>query len=279
MGKRNLQHQLKDLFTGLRSDDASPPGLSQVGGKDASSGRTSQRVPVGPAISIKGQQEGVLVGLDEEQDWATQMAELETTLENHRAFFAGARLAIQVGKRILSMSDIQSLQARLARRDITLWAVIGDANATQTAVRHLNLATEISSHRPPAQTTKDTTTPAPKSEKLGRLIHRTLRSGQKIHHPGHVTVIGDVNPGAEIIAGGHIVVWGRLQGLVHAGAMGDDSAVVCALDLSPIQLRIGTNIARPPEEKRRRKIRPEMAFVVEGRIVAESWDSKKQLKK
>ena len=229
-------------------------------------------------VSIKGRQDGLSVVFDEGQDWAAQIAELETQLEAQKVFFAGARLALRVGGRSLAMSDIQNLQARLARRDITLWTVVGDAEATQAAARHLNLATEMTNRGSPAQTAADAAAPPLDGEDSGRLIRRTLRSGQKIHHPGHVSIIGDVNPGAEIIAGGDVVVWGRLQGLVHAGAMGDDGAVVCALDLSPTQLRIGGHIARSPEEKRRRKVRPEMASVSEGRIVAEAWDSKKQRK-
>lgn len=230
-------------------------------------------------VSIKGRQDGLLVILDEEQDWAAQIAELETQLETRKTFFTGARLALQVGERPLAMRDIQDLQARLAQRDITLWTVVSESKATRSAARYLNLATDIPSCQPPVQTAADAGDPFPADEEGGWLIQRTLRSGQKIHHPGHVTVIGDVNPGAEVIAGGHIVVWGRLHGLVHAGAMGDDSAVVCALDLSPTQLRIGNHIARSPEEKRRRKVQPEMASVSEGRIVAEPWDGKKQRKR
>ncbi len=231
-------------------------------------------------VSIKGRQDGLLVILEPNQDWATQIAELETQLEAQKAFFAGARLALQVGERLLSVDDIQDLQVRLARWDITLSIVASGSEATQTAARHLNLATELPSRQPPTRTEANAgESPLAVSEEFGWLIQRTLRSGQKIHHPGHVTIIGDVNPGAEIIAGGHVIVWGRLQGLVHAGAMGDDSAVVCALDLSPTQLRIGNHIARSPEEKRRHRIRPEMASVSEGRIVAEPWDGKKQRKK
>jgi septum site-determining protein MinC len=230
-------------------------------------------------VSIKGRQDGLLVVLDEEQDWAAQIAELEAQLEIQKAFFAGARLALQVGGRPLVMSDIQDLQARLAQRDITLETVVSDSEATLAAARHLNLATDMASRQPPAKAAADLQEPPVVSEEGSWFIHCTLRSGQKIHHLSHVTVIGDVNPGAEIIAGGDVVVWGRLQGLVHAGAMGDDSAVVCALDLSPTQLRIGSYIARSPEEKRRRKVRPEMASVSEGRIVAEPWDDKKRGKK
>ena len=92
-----------------------------------------------------------------------------------------------------------------------------------------------------------------------------------VRHRGSVVVFGDVNPGAEIIAGGNIIVWGRLRGVVHAGADGDESAFVCALDLAPTQLRIARYITVSPSDKRRRP-RPEVALVQQGRIVAQAWD-------
>jgi septum site-determining protein MinC len=70
-----------------------------------------------------------------------------------------------------------------------------------------------------------------------------------------------------------VVVWGRLHGTVHAGAFGDNEAVVCALDLSPTQLRIGRYITRSPDE-RRRKSQPETARVTHGRIEAVVWNLK-----
>jgi septum site-determining protein MinC len=105
------------------------------------------------------------------------------------------------------------------------------------------------------------------------LVRRTLRSGYSLQHKGHVIVIGDANPGSEIIAAGDIVVWGRLLGVVHAGAEGDEGAVVCALDLSPTQLRIAGQISIPP--KRRGKPQPEMARIENGKVVAELWNPKK----
>jgi septum site-determining protein MinC len=82
-------------------------------------------------------------------------------------------------------------------------------------------------------------------------------------------VIGDVNPGAEIIAGGNIVIWGRLRGTVHAGAQGDEDAIVCALDLSPTQLRIADQISITPPQRRRPK--PEIARLEDGKVIAEPW--------
>jgi septum site-determining protein MinC len=84
-----------------------------------------------------------------------------------------------------------------------------------------------------------------------------------------VVIFGDVNPGAEVIAGGNIIVWGRIRGVVHAGVDGDEKAVVCALDLAPTQLRIADKIAVSP--KKQGKIQPETARLEGDRIVAESW--------
>ncbi len=103
-----------------------------------------------------------------------------------------------------------------------------------------------------------------------RLLSRHLRKGacaQRRH-----SVVGDVNAGAVIVARGDVIVWGRLRGTVHAGSGGDESAVVCALNLTPTQLRIASYITISPEEGRQ-KPRPEKALVRNGRIEAEAWEA------
>ena len=87
---------------------------------------------------------------------------------------------------------------------------------------------------------------------------------------GTIVVVGDVNPGAQIVAEGDVIVWGKLRGVVHAGAAGDEDAMVGALILAPTQLRIGKQIARAPDDKRARHF-PEVARVREGRIIVEPW--------
>ncbi|MCA9884173.1 MAG: septum site-determining protein MinC, partial [Anaerolineae bacterium] len=111
------------------------------------------------------------------------------------------------------------------------------------------------------------------SEEMGTqgvMVKRTLRSGRTVHSRGHVVVFGDVNPGAKIIAAGDVVVWGKLRGMVHAGAEGDDSVIVCALDMNPNQLRIADHIVTSPAEHHR-QVTPEVAFVRDGQIVVEAW--------
>ena len=65
---------------------------------------------------------------------------------------------------------------------------------------------------------------------------------------GDVLVLGDVNPGATVSAAGHVLVWGRLRGIAHAGRDGDQKARIVALQLRPLQLRIADQVARGPED-------------------------------
>jgi septum site-determining protein MinC len=101
---------------------------------------------------------------------------------------------------------------------------------------------------------------------VATLYHRgTLRGGQALHNLGNLVVVGDVNPGAELVASGDIVVFGALRGVAHAGAQGDRNARVIALELAPTQLRIATAIATSEPGARPRG--PEHASIVDDRIV------------
>lgn len=102
----------------------------------------------------------------------------------------------------------------------------------------------------------------------GTLYHvGTLRGGQALQHVGNIIVVGDVNPGAELVASGDIVVFGALRGVAHAGAQGDASARVHALELAPTQLRIATFIAADAGDRERTPILAETACVQNDRIV------------
>ena len=79
------------------------------------------------------------------------------------------------------------------------------------------------------------------------IIKNTCRSGEVIRYPGDVVVFGDVNPGAEIIAGGDIMVLGTLRGMAHAGhdpnGPGNTKATIFALNLESHRLQIGPHAA------------------------------------
>jgi septum site-determining protein MinC len=223
------------------------------------------------AITIKGTGNGLVITLGN-GPLQTILSEMEAHLNAKASFFVGGRVALKVGDRPLSVEQLQAIGTSLEEIGVSLWAVESEHPATLAAVRELGLETELHPAPSAAAGAIEATT---LEEMSGIVVRRTLRSGQALHHAGHVTLIGDVNPGAEIIAGGDIIVWGKLLGTAHAGAMGDDGAVICALQLAPSQIRIGSHIARSPEKSRRPKV-PEMASVQEEGIVVERWDKQKK---
>jgi septum site-determining protein MinC len=199
------------------------------------------------------------------------LAELNNLFESRNTFFRGGKVALQVNERKLSSADIVRLRQVIESNGVDVWAILGSDPGTREVVERAGLQSTV----PPPPVVRQAEEPPVQDALIagtGLLVHRTLRSGQSVRHAGHVVVLGDVNPGSEVIAGGDVIVWGRLRGIVHAGAGGDEKRCVCALDLSPTQLRIGNHIARPPEDKRRRKVsQPERAFVSDGQLVAERW--------
>jgi septum site-determining protein MinC len=223
-----------------------------------------------PIIQIKGIREGLLITLGEGK-WDKAHQALLTHLDQQAEFLRGARLALDVGNHILKAAEMGNLRSEISERGISLWAVLSNSPTTESTAQTLGLATRLSKPTTDKSMQKIDTTLHEGEE--GILVHRTLRSGYSLTYPGHVTVLGDINPGAEVIASGNILVWGRLRGLVHAGAEGDRGALVCALDLSPIQLRIAGQIARL--EKRRSKSQPEMARLQDDEVILEAWKTKK----
>jgi septum site-determining protein MinC len=221
------------------------------------------------AIAIRGIREGLLMTIKPEAgDWTEMVSRLAARIDEQRAFFKGARVALDVGSRPVIHHELDSLKAILTKREITLWAVVSSSSTTIVAARNLGLETTLIAQ------SEQLDTPSINPEEPGKpgvFIDHTLRSGRTVRTNGNVIVYGDVNAGAEVVAGGSIIIWGRLRGTVHAGANGDESAVVCALDLAPTQLRIAGYITVSPQDKRRKPL-PETAAVRQGRIVAEPWN-------
>ena len=217
-------------------------------------------------IQIKGLRDGLLVSLDD-APWDEQRTAFLTQVDSQPAFFKGARLALDVASQVLHVNDLVDLRDQLSDRGISLWAVISESPTTEKTAQLLGLATRVSKPRPEESrqfSVKDL------GDETALFLERTLRSGTRIEFPGHVVILGDVNPGAEIIAEGNVIIWGRLRGMVHAGAKGNKTAVICALDLSPTQLRIAEEVSASLKPQENPK--PEIARINEnGKLQAEFW--------
>ncbi|NPB07384.1 MAG: septum site-determining protein MinC, partial [Aquificae bacterium] len=110
-----------------------------------------------------------------------------------------------------------------------------------------------------------------KEKKQSRLliVEKSLRAGQRVEHNGDVLVLGDVNRDAEVLAGGNIIVMGKLRGIAKAGLIGDEEAVIIALKMEPQLLQIGKVKAILDDSERVSPGYPEIAKVENKEIILE----------
>lgn len=96
----------------------------------------------------------------------------------------------------------------------------------------------------------------------------SLRSGKKIEYEGSLVILGDVNAGAEVLAGENIVVLGILRGMAHAGAKGNKEAIIAAASIESPQIRIANIVKEIEKEEYEENIKT-CAYIEEGEVILE----------
>ncbi len=216
---------------------------------------------------LKGTRNGMLLTLEPGYPWEQVIEALSARLAESPTFFQRSVLSLDTRRRPLQPAEMEELGTVLEPYEMTFKEVGSDE---LTDPRQLPSGARRDA---PAGNTSPGLAIRPGRDVTDALItRRTVRSGQQLQYESSVVIMGDVNSGAEVIAGGDVIVWGTLRGTVHAGYPGNEEAVVCALTLAPVQLRIGNHASRPPEDDLPSQI-PEIASVKEGQIVVESWNA------
>jgi septum site-determining protein MinC len=214
--------------------------------------------------------------------WSEILATLDDRLQQSASFFRNARVALDLGARATTEAELTPLLDLLKTHGLTLGSVRTSTERTFQAALALGLTSTLESADgvPVADAA-----PATTNTTVGAyFVYRGyLRSGHRLQRKENVLVIGDVNPGAEVSSDGDVLVWGRLRGVVHAGAKGNVRAIVAALDLEPTQLRIADVMTIGPDPrpgqpgkwfwKRSATKRPEIARIVSETISIEEWDA------
>ncbi|MEO1003499.1 MAG: septum site-determining protein MinC [Cyanobacteria bacterium J06638_7] len=155
-------------------------------------------------------------------------------------------IALAPGPWPLRVEELRGLAQKLAAHGARLVALCSDDPRSRVAAAALGLRT--CSPWPTAGLAAEAGKALDSSRPGLTLKRGTLRSGDHLEAEASVLVLGDVNPGARVSAGGHVLVWGRLRGMAHAGCKGDGDARIVALQLRPLQLRIAGSVARGPED-------------------------------
>jgi len=210
-------------------------------------------------VVLKGTREGLVLYLDPAADFDLLMDELDKLLKNSVQFLQGATVRCYAGE----MEYAEDQHIRLAgileqyQLEFAGWLtteevyVPGQAKSSAAEDRETRLREEGM------------------LEGSCLFVERTLRSGKSVQYEGHVVVLGDVNPGAEIIATGNIVVLGSLRGVAHAGATGERKASVSAYHLAPTQLRIADLVTRAPDGEDSGR-GPEIARIKDDQLIVEA---------
>ncbi len=213
------------------------------------------------SVVFKGSLNCLTIIMKEEVEFDEIVSQMEEKILSAGKFFKGAKLMVRYRGKKLSFSEEEKVFQLLQSK----------SGAKITGI-------EMDTEEPPKVEVEPVPQPHAKirmsnfyfkglEEGMTKFYRGTVRSGQLINFDGNLVVVGDVNPGAELVATGNVVVMGSLRGIVHAGANGNKEAIVVALNLQPTQLRIADVITRAPDENDNGgQFVPELAYI-KGDIV------------
>lgn len=211
-------------------------------------------------IKIKGENDGLMLGFPADMSFAEITEELEKKLESGSGFFLRGTL-VYVPRDLFSKEELSELQ-ELFRSHGLICRLARPVPAAPVAA-----SAQPAEPRPPAQPNAVRESDTQELQRM-LVIDKTLRGGQAVETEGSVIVFGNVNPGAQITAGGSVDIRGTCRGVVHAGAAGDSTAFIIADHLMPTQIRIANYVARSPDEPEDSG-KAERAYVKDGQIVIE----------
>ncbi|MUG69123.1 septum site-determining protein MinC [Paenibacillus validus] len=176
-------------------------------------------------VAIKGVKDGLVFLLDDTCEFSDVLEELNHKLEKtHQQILTGPIIHVHVklGKRAVTDEQKEQVRRIISQKGNLLIQSMESLDPSQD--REMPDASDV------------------------KIVRGIVRSGQTLTHEGDMLLLGDINPGGAIVSTGSIYIMGSLRGMAHAGADGDETAVIAASHMRPTQLRIGGIISRPPDE-------------------------------
>lgn len=203
------------------------------------------------SVVLKGNKYGIVVILDKNASFAEIKTMMAEKFNESSKFFGKESMAISFeGRRLTSDEQRELLDIINENSDLNIVCIMDNDKEQEELFK-----------RTVEERLNDLNTGA------GQFYRGTLRSGQVLESDSSVIILGDVNPGAKIISAGNVVVLGSLKGTVYAGVNGDESTFVVALEMNPVQIRIGDTIARCSDKpKKLSKPETKIAYVDGGNI-------------
>lgn len=173
-------------------------------------------------VTIKSSRYGMEIHMDPDVPFDTLLESIKVKFQNSARFFQGAQMAVSFrGRRLTSVEEQHILELISDITGIDIVCIIDSDPASELTYKSIV-----------EQTLSNT------RKRDGQFYRGTLGKRQVIESDTSIVILGDVEPGAKVIAKGSIVIVGALLGSAHAGAAGDRNAYIVALSMQPKQLRI-----------------------------------------
>lgn len=170
-------------------------------------------------IKISQTTQEIILNVNVTADIEDILDELENRIPRLRDFYQTSKIPMRITGRLFTTQETETIRAMI-RSQIKVDINFDGASellGLHAIKRTFKAETEISETK---------------------FVQNSLRSGQKEEFKGSIVVCGDVNAGAQIVAGGNIMILGALRGVAHAGANGNTMAIISANSIDVTQIRI-----------------------------------------
>lgn len=240
------------------------------------------------SVQIKGTKSGIILVLDESVPFDKLKGEIADKFQEASSFLGKHKMGLIIRGRNLSESEQEEVVSIIINNsDLSITCIVDEQSTTERLFnieKEEKALEEKSASLESQEEVVSAAVAAASAYDNSALIYTgNLRSGQDISCEQSVILLGDVKPGGSVTSYGSIFILGELRGNAFAGAGGDRDAIVMALKLDPLQVRIADAIAISPDAEKGPKIRfrkkklvnsenePEVAYIDNGHIVKTSY--------
>ncbi len=231
------------------------------------------------SVTIKGTKSGIILVLDPVMPFENLCKVIADKFNEASSFFGKKNMGLIIRGREVS-DDEGSIIIDIIQKssDLTIFCLV-DEESGEEKLFERSITGHLKDDIPSLKTQDEALELQVNPEEDALIFRGNLRSGQDISSEKSIIVLGDVKPGANVTSYGSIFILGELRGNAFAGALGDSNAVIMALDLNPLQVRIADAIAISPEAEKGPKLKtrrkkfmgpdhePEIAYIENGHIV------------
>lgn len=212
------------------------------------------------SVIIKSFQHGISLHLPQDDSMDEILEKIAIKFKESAAFFKDAKMVLSIDGRSLSdEEEKQVIDAIESNSEIKILCLIGkDAETENQILKALEQYQNIVTDK--------------EAQNLGQFYKGSLKNGQVLETDSSIIILGDVNPGANVISKKDIIIIGGLYGNAYAGGNGESGHYIIALDISAECIKVDNHRYNPPKAPKwpiRPKYQPKIAHVVNDVLVVE----------